>query len=156
MRRWTPGLLDAFRTSRGYKLNKYLPLIFSYNTQRNGPLASPDRYYTTESDLGQGYVSDYWQVLTELNKIYLQTLKNWSISALESQFSAQVVYNLPMDMLANIPTVNAPETESLGFNHIIDAYRQFAGPANRKYTLADEDKSDIANQFLLQWPANAS
>jgi hypothetical protein len=35
-----------------------------------------------------------------------------------------------MDMLANIPDVNAPECESLGFNHVIDAYRQFSGPAN--------------------------
>lgn len=41
-----------------------------------------------------------------------------------------MAYNLPMDMLANIPAVNGPETESLGFNHVIDAYRQFAGPAN--------------------------
>lgn len=32
-------------------------------------------------------------------------------------------------MLANIPNVNAPETETLGFNHLIDGYRQFAGPA---------------------------
>lgn len=35
-----------------------------------------------------------------------------------------------MDMLANIPYVNAPETESLGFNHLIDGYRQYSGPAN--------------------------
>jgi hypothetical protein len=35
-----------------------------------------------------------------------------------------------MDMLSNVPAVNAPECESLGFNHVIDAYRQFAGPAN--------------------------
>jgi hypothetical protein len=33
-------------------------------------------------------------------------------------------------MLANIPAVNGPECESLGFNHVVDAYRQFAGPAN--------------------------
>ena len=52
------------------------------------------------------------------------------MDSLNSQFSAQVVYNLPMDMLANVPDVNAPECESLGFNHIIDAYRQFSGPAN--------------------------
>ena len=52
------------------------------------------------------------------------------MESLKSQFSAQVVYNLPMDMLANIPDVNAPECESLGFNHVIDAYRQFSGPAN--------------------------
>jgi hypothetical protein len=46
------------------------------------------------------------------------------------QFSAQVVYNLPMDMLANIPYVNAPECETLAFGGSIDGYRQFAGPAN--------------------------
>lgn len=33
-------------------------------------------------------------------------------------------------MLASIPLVNAPECETLGFLHNIDAYRQFAGPAN--------------------------
>ena len=62
--------------------------------------------------------------------MYLQTLTRWATSSLQSQFSAQVAYNLPMDMLSSISSVNAPECESLGFNHVIDAYRQFAGPAN--------------------------
>ena len=35
-----------------------------------------------------------------------------------------------MDMLANIPYVNGPECETLAFDGSIDAYRQFAGPAN--------------------------
>lgn len=35
-----------------------------------------------------------------------------------------------MDMLANVPSANGPECESLGFDHVIDTYRQFAGPAN--------------------------
>lgn len=35
-----------------------------------------------------------------------------------------------MDMLANIPHVNAPECETLGFSENIDGYRQFSGPAN--------------------------
>lgn len=67
--------------------------------------------------------------LTELNAEYLTALTAWSTS-LGAQFSAQVVYNLPMDMLANIPLVNAPECETLAFSHNIDGYRQFAGPAN--------------------------
>lgn len=129
---WTPNLLDAFKAGRGYELRKYLPLIYSYNTEANGPLASPDHYYTDEADLGQAHVNDYWQTLTELNRIYLETLRDWSQDTLQSQFSAQVSYNLPMDMLANVPAVNAPECESLGFNHVIDAYRQFSGPANCK------------------------
>lgn len=127
---YTPGLLDAFSKSRGYDLRKYLPLIYSYNTEHNGPLASPDHYYTDEGDAGESHVSDYRQTLTELNRVYLEALRDWSASTLDSQFSAQVVYNLPMDMLSNIDAVNAPECESLGFNHIIDAYRQFSGPAN--------------------------
>ena len=35
-----------------------------------------------------------------------------------------------MDMLANIPYINAPECETLAFAGNIDGYRQFAGPAN--------------------------
>lgn len=54
---------------------------------------------------------------------------DWA-NSLGMQFSSQVVYNLPMDMLANIPLVDGPECETLGFNHLIDGYRQFAGPAN--------------------------
>ncbi|KAK5129265.1 hypothetical protein LTR08_003644 [Meristemomyces frigidus] len=127
---FTPQLLEAFRSSRGYNLTKYLPLIYQFNTEAPGPLASPDHYYTDEDDGGMRHINDYWQTLTELNAIYLGTLSNWSIDALSSQFSAQVVYNLPMDMLANVPHVNAPECESLGFNHLIDAYRQYSGPAN--------------------------
>lgn len=67
--------------------------------------------------------------LTELNAEYLEALTQWS-NELGIQFSSQVVYNLPMDMLANIPYVNAPECETLGFSQDIDSYRQFAGPAN--------------------------
>lgn len=35
-----------------------------------------------------------------------------------------------MEMAANIPAVGVPECESLGFFHLVDAYRQFSGPAN--------------------------
>jgi hypothetical protein len=37
---------------------------------------------------------------------------------------------MPMDMLANIPLVNAPECETLGLSNNIDSYRQFSGPAH--------------------------
>lgn len=127
---WTPALLKTFEVNRGYALNKYLPLIYSYNNEAPAPLASPDHYQTDDADSGYFYINDYWQTITELNQIYLDTLSNWTVASLQSQFSAQVVYNLPMDMLANVPHVNAPECESLGFNHLIDGYRQYAGPAN--------------------------
>ena len=98
------------------------------------------------ADAGASYVTDYRQTvsiilallnhranikkLTELNQICLQTLSDWSERILGIQFSAQVVYNLPMDMLSNVPYVNAPECETLAFLGSVNGYRQFAGPAN--------------------------
>jgi hypothetical protein len=35
-----------------------------------------------------------------------------------------------MDMLQNVPNVGGTECETLGFNHLIDGYRQYTGPAN--------------------------
>lgn len=61
---YTPRLLQAFEESRGYSLNKYLPLIFSYDTEANGPLASPDHFYTDEEDGGLAYVNDYRQTVS--------------------------------------------------------------------------------------------
>lgn len=43
------------------------------------------------------------------------------------QYSSQVAYNTPTDMLSAIPSVSAPECESLDFAHNIDAYRQYVG-----------------------------
>lgn len=61
---WTPNLLQAFKENRGYALNKFLPLIYSYNTDANGPLASPDHFFTNQADEGQQYVNDYWQTVS--------------------------------------------------------------------------------------------
>lgn len=60
----------------------------------------------------------------------MQTISNWAQDTLGLQFSQQVGYNIQVDMLAAIPYVNAPECETLGFGHLIDGYRQYAGPAN--------------------------
>ena len=116
---WTPGLVKAFERSRGYSIHKYLPLIYHPNAESDAPLVSPQRYLMDEVDQGQAHIDDYRQTLTELNKIYLETLTNWTRECLESQYSAQVVYNLPMDIPANVPAVNGPECESLGFNHLL-------------------------------------
>jgi hypothetical protein len=61
---YTPGLLDAFKANRGYSFNKYLPLIFAYNTQFNGPLPSINQYFTNGKDGGQAYLDDYHQTVS--------------------------------------------------------------------------------------------
>jgi hypothetical protein len=73
---WTPNLLETFQLNRGYELNKYLPLIYSYNTDANGPLASPDRFYIDEADGGQQHVNDYWQTVSSWMKFWLRVPTN--------------------------------------------------------------------------------
>ncbi|KAJ6028025.1 secreted protein [Penicillium herquei] len=122
---WTPDLQKKFLSNRGYSVTKYIPLLVG----SGGGTTSDITYVTDENDFGDSHIVDYQQTLTELNAEYLDALTDWS-NSLGVQFSAQVVYNLPMDMLANIPHVNAPECETLGFSENIDGYRQFSGPAN--------------------------
>lgn len=81
------------------------------------------------SDLGQSYVNDYREALSIGYREYLQALTTWMTSRLDLEMSSQVLYNLPGDMEAAVPLVNAPECESLGFKDSVDAYRQFSGPA---------------------------
>ncbi|KAH8646859.1 hypothetical protein BX600DRAFT_484724 [Xylariales sp. PMI_506] len=121
---WTPRLPSVFNSNRGYSVAKYIPLLISATSS-----VSKVSFATDEADKGASHLVDYKQTLTELYQEYLTTLTKWSRD-LGIQYSAQVSYNLPMDMLASIPVVNAPECETLGFSNVIDSYRQFAGPAN--------------------------
>jgi hypothetical protein len=81
-------------------------------------------------DQGLGYINDFRGALVEGYRNYLKEITGWLNSKLSLQMSAQVSYNLPMDMEANIPFVNAPECESLQFGNNVDGYRQFTGPAH--------------------------
>ncbi|KAL3482790.1 hypothetical protein BJX62DRAFT_231439 [Aspergillus germanicus] len=80
-------------------------------------------------DGGASYINDFRSVLEDCYREYLEAVTNWARNELNLQFSAQVSYNLPMDMGVNIPVVDAPECESLQFADSVDAYRQFSGPA---------------------------
>ena len=120
---WTPEYQDTFLANRGYSVNQYIPLLFNSQTF----LSTQPWYVTDEPDAGASHVTDYRQTLTELNAIYLETLRGWA-NSLGVQLSAQVAYNLPMDMLDNMPLVNGPEVETLGLDHSIEYYRQAAGP----------------------------
>ncbi|KAJ5676031.1 hypothetical protein N7462_008928 [Penicillium macrosclerotiorum] len=129
---WTPSLPELFQSIYGYDLKPMLPLIMygdnNINTQSSNP-GDIQCVLDTPSQ-GLGYVNDFRGALVAGYRTYLQELTEWVNKELKLQMSAQVSYNLPMDMEANIPFVNAPECESLQFNSNIDGYRQFTGPAN--------------------------
>lgn len=126
---FTENYTSSFLQDHDYDISKYIPILFHQN--RIGFDTEPEVWWITdESDAGDGHIADYRQTLTNLYGTYVSTLEAWAESYLNLQFSAQIAYNLPMDMLQNIPDVGGPECESLGFNHLIDGYRQYTGPAN--------------------------
>ncbi|KAF3389216.1 hypothetical protein F1880_004296 [Penicillium rolfsii] len=132
---WTPGLLENFEKKLGYSLKPYLPVVNfgtlwpdnNINIQKLQP--GPVQSILNTPDLGAGYINDFRSVLEDGYREYLQTLTDWAHNELHIEFSAQVSYNLPMDMEVNIPVVDVPECESLQFGDNIDGYRQFSGPA---------------------------
>jgi hypothetical protein len=128
---WTPSLPTIFKEKYGYSLKKYLPLVMFANNNIGLQTSMPGKVQCllNTPDQGVGYINDFRGALVEGNRRYLVALNTWVNSVLKLQFSTQVGYNLPVDMEALIPLVDAPECESLGFGDNIDGYRQYTGPA---------------------------
>lgn len=125
---WTPELPKIFQEQHGYDIRRYLPLLVGFN----GDLMLNDPPISIISGVPElsRFVDDFRTTLTKSYKEYLAYIRDWSESYLNMQFSAQVGYNLPVDMLSAIPVVDAAETETLAFLNNIDAFRQFSGPAH--------------------------
>ncbi|KAE8454643.1 hypothetical protein EG329_000266 [Mollisiaceae sp. DMI_Dod_QoI] len=128
---WTKDMRKAFYDDHGYSIAKYLPVLLHGNGL--GADSNPPIWWITDEpghDLSR--TADYRKTLGKQYREYLSTLSAWARDYLGLKFSAQVSYNLRMDMvqLANIPSVDAPECESLDFSDLIDGYRQYAGPAH--------------------------
>lgn len=151
---WTPSIPSRFVKKLGYSVMKYLPLIqFSNNNlnfQRTSP--GPLQCILDTPDQGAGFVNDFRSVLADGYREYLQALTTWTNKYLGLQFSTQPSYNLPMDMEASIPYVNAPECESFQFSNNIDGYRQFSGVANvaGKRVISNEVGAEIAQAYRYQ------
>ncbi|KAF2169395.1 hypothetical protein M409DRAFT_20615 [Zasmidium cellare ATCC 36951] len=128
---WTPNVPVAFKVQHGYPIGKYIPLLMHDNSGGISLFGSTATsvFVTDEADSGASHVVDFRQTMTLLNQDYLNGLTEFA-NSIGMQSSAQVAYNFPLDMLSNVPRVDAPECETLGFSHTIDSYRQFAGPAN--------------------------
>ncbi|KAG8157140.1 hypothetical protein KVR01_013130 [Diaporthe batatas] len=129
---WTPDFISRFEQEMGYSIIKYLPLLYNpKNTWNGGINAYPELYqygkYTTDNT--SVHDLDYRTVLTSGYQDYLDHFKEWS-HARGVEYSTQPSYNLPLEMLRNIPSVDAPEGESLGFEDSVTSYRQLAGPAH--------------------------
>lgn len=148
---WTPGLLQRFRETHGYDLQPYLPSLFSSSNTWNGylPVYNETYGFGNNTDIGNNaYQLNYRKILNDGYRDYLSHFLEWTHS-IGTGYSAQPAYNLPLQMvsitpwlqirvqhllihlkLTDIPLIDAPEAESFGFSQLIDAYRQFSGPAH--------------------------
>ena len=149
---WSPSLPDRFQKMNGYSLRKYLPLFMYGNNNPGVQLSAPGdlKCVLDGEDGGQGYLNDFRKTLANGYQEYLTTISTWAES-LGLQYSAQVSYNLPLDMESSIAAVHAPECESLAFNDNIDGYRQFSGVANvaQKNVISNEMGADMSKAFAL-------
>ncbi|GAD98073.1 RING zinc finger protein [Paecilomyces variotii No. 5] len=125
---WTPGFLERFEKARGYSLLKYLPTLFQPRNIWGSVASSYAEVFVSQNSTSVNL--DYRTTLNEGYQDYLKHIQNWSEQIGIQGFSAQPAYNLPLDMLADIPLLTAPELESLGFENTIDLYRQFTGAAH--------------------------
>ncbi|KAH8897161.1 hypothetical protein GQ53DRAFT_887412 [Thozetella sp. PMI_491] len=153
---WSRGLPERFQRLMGYEIRPILPLLAFGQNNINIQSSSPGAFQCilNTDDQGAGYINDFRAVLQDGYREYLTFLTNWTNTVLGVQFSAQPSYNLPMDMLATIPDVNAPECESLGFLDNIDIYRQFTGAANLagKRVISNELGAMILEAFRYTIP----
>ncbi|GKZ27667.1 hypothetical protein AbraCBS73388_005296 [Aspergillus brasiliensis] len=149
---WSPSIPDLFEEINGYQLRKYLPLVmYGNNNPGEQPSYPGDLECVLDSeDQGQGYINDFRAALEKGYQNYLDTLSTW-LEGLGLGYSAQISYNLPLNMEVNINHVDAPECESLAFNNNIDGYRQFSGVANvaQKNVVSNEMGADLDKAFAL-------
>jgi hypothetical protein len=128
---WSDDLPARFRRQHGYDILKYLPLVMFSNNNVAIQGANPGRLQAVldSPHEDRSVQNDYRATLELGHREYLTTMSEWLNRRLGLSFRAQVSYNLPMDMATNIPFVDVPECESLGFFDSRDAYLQYTGPA---------------------------
>lgn len=129
---WTPNLIDRFKKLLGYDPVPYLPLFFHPSNSWNGMIPTYSELYSYGNSTPAGesiHAVNYRTALNSGYQDYINHFVNWSHSR-GVEYSDQPAYNLPLDMAADIPALDAPEGESLGFRDQVDAYRQFSGPAH--------------------------
>lgn len=86
-----------------------------------------------------------------LQAYYLQIV-DW-VHTLGLEFSGQIGWNLPVDMLQAVPVADAPETETLSFQNQIDPFSQYSGPADLagRQIISIELGADYREPFSQTW-----
>jgi hypothetical protein len=95
---WTPDLAVIFENMHGYDITKYTMLL-AFNNGEGFITFYPEEFYLDKVALNQQIVDDYRSLLSYLLTTYYDHLTNWTNEYLGLKFSAQVGYNIPVDMV---------------------------------------------------------
>ena len=133
---WTNHFLTKFARLRGYRLNKYLPLLHIENIHQAyagimGGSRSPDNAPDFEVvGVGPRVREDYYRTLNDLMESeHLKPLADWTHS-LGMRLRYQPAYGTTLNLISNARYVDVPETESLHSGNQIDYHRAMASAAH--------------------------
>ncbi|MET8468765.1 glycosyl hydrolase [Streptomyces sp. NPDC006422] len=144
---WTWGMLDEFRTRRGYDLVRHLPLIFVQGRDRYwvpDPLPRPD--FDLPGGAGDRIRADFHHTLTDLYvERHLLPLQRWA-ATLGMRFRSQVAFGNTFDAIrsgrelaraggvVDDETLNAGDFWPLGDDNLaftLDHYRTLAAGSHQ-------------------------
>jgi hypothetical protein len=132
---WTPNMLNEFKTSSGYDITPYLPVLFipglhDFMGILSGATVNSTSTFTFADGSDSRVRNDYYQTLTQLyERNHLDGLRKWS-NKQGLQFRAQPAYGATLDMASASTHVDVPEIEQFYFRDSIDSYRLMAGAAH--------------------------
>lgn len=111
------------------------------------------QFLTDVGDGGAGFVADFRATLTSLLMVYYKHIIDWSHEYLGMEFSGQIGWNLPVDMLQAVAVADAPETETLSFDNYLDGFLQYSGAADLsgKQIISIELGADYLSSFSQTW-----
>jgi hypothetical protein len=115
---------------------------------------SPTKIYVLDTEnQGEGILADFRGLLSDLTKEYTSFIEKWSYDTLGMNYSAQMGYNMPLDMLQTMTDVDVPEAETLSFSNQIDSFLQVAGPADlaSKRVVSVELGADWHQAYYQSW-----
>jgi hypothetical protein len=115
---------------------------------------SPTKIYVLDTEnQGEGILADFRGLLSDLTKEYTSFIEKWSHDTLGMNYSAQMGYNMPLDMLQTMTDVDVPEAETLSFSNQIDSFLQVAGPADlaSKRVVSVELGADWHQAYSQSW-----
>ncbi|KAL0259293.1 hypothetical protein SLS55_005029 [Diplodia seriata] len=128
---WTENMDKMFYKRNGYNITQCLPfLVIKGNGWAGSEVPYGEEFISANSSFQSSCNGDYRATLNDGYRAFLASRMSWAHGH-DIQFSTQVGYNVPVDVLSDVPLVDAPEGESFGWKDNPDLYRQYSGPAHQ-------------------------